>query len=272
MIADRDGYAGRSREYLDAQYDTAANLSARASLHDRFSTNRIGWFTWVFEQLELREGHRVLEVGCGAGWLWASEHHQVPSGCTIAVTDRSAGMVAAAEAALGGDHRFQFAAVDVDALPFGDAMFDVVVANHMLYHATDLDRSVAELRRVVGPGGRLVAATNGPRHLVELTDLDEQVTDGRFDARARFVGACEAFGLHNGRRFLARHFHHVVRREYADRLAVTEVEPIVAYLESGGVRVDQALLARLRTHLARRIERDGAIEVTKDTGLFIANP
>jgi SAM-dependent methyltransferase len=181
-------------------------------------------------------------------------------------------MVAAAKAELEDDHRFVFAVTDAAALPFGDGSFDVVVANHMLYHVTDLDRAVTELRRVVAPGGRLVAATNGPQHLAELADLDEQVTNGLFDARARFVSACEAFGLHNGAPHLEAHFNHVVRHGYDDRLVVTEVEPIVAYLQSSGIRIDPTLLARLRDHLARRIDSDDAIEVTKDTGLFTASP
>ena len=52
------------------QYKDAANLTARSSLHERFSTNKTGWFTWVFEQLaELPEQSRILELGCGPAWL-----------------------------------------------------------------------------------------------------------------------------------------------------------------------------------------------------------
>jgi ubiquinone/menaquinone biosynthesis C-methylase UbiE len=60
---------------------------------------------------------------------------------------------------------------DVQELPFGDREFDAAVANHMLYHVPDLDRALRELVRVLRPGGRLVASTNGVRSLGEMWDL-----------------------------------------------------------------------------------------------------
>ena len=60
---------------------------------------------------------------------------------------------------------------DVEALPFADAEFDVAIAAWMLYHVPDLDRGLRELARVLRPGGRLVAVTNGVDHLQELWEL-----------------------------------------------------------------------------------------------------
>ena len=63
----------------------------------------------------------------------------------------------------------------VGALPFADNDFDVVTAMHMLYHAPDKDRAVAEIARVLKPGGLLIATTNGNDALKELTDLTQAV-------------------------------------------------------------------------------------------------
>ena len=60
---------------------------------------------------------------------------------------------------------------DAQALPFSDAQFDAVLAASMLYHLPDLDAGLAELRRVLRPGGRLVAVTNAPDHLAEIWQL-----------------------------------------------------------------------------------------------------
>jgi ubiquinone/menaquinone biosynthesis C-methylase UbiE len=63
---------------------------------------------------------------------------------------------------------------DVEALPFDDDSFDLVLANYMLYHVPDLDQAIAELRRVLCPGGTLLAATNGQGHMHELWQMEEQ--------------------------------------------------------------------------------------------------
>jgi len=60
---------------------------------------------------------------------------------------------------------------DVQDLPFPDRSFDVVVAAWMLYHVPALDRGLAEIVRVLRPGGRLVAVTNYSDHLYEMFQL-----------------------------------------------------------------------------------------------------
>ncbi len=56
-------------------------------------------------------------------------------------------------------------------LPFADGAFDLVVAAWMLYHVPDLERGLAEIARVLRPGGTFVAATNSRFHLHELREL-----------------------------------------------------------------------------------------------------
>ena len=58
--------------------------------------------------------------------------------------------------------------MDAQDIPFEDDTFGCVVANHMLYHVPDLDKGLAEIRRVLKPGGKLYAATNGEAHMLEL--------------------------------------------------------------------------------------------------------
>ena len=86
---------------------------------------------------------------------------------------------------------------DVQELPFDDGEFDVVVAAWMLYHVPDLDRGVAELARVLRPGGRLVAVTNSRFHLLELREL---VGSGPSTLK---------FSRENGEAILARRFERV---------------------------------------------------------------
>ena len=54
------------------QNQDASNISARINLHSLYSQNTKGWFPWIFEQLELKPGMKVLELGCGDGTLRVS--------------------------------------------------------------------------------------------------------------------------------------------------------------------------------------------------------
>ncbi|HEY1512990.1 MAG TPA: class I SAM-dependent methyltransferase [Gaiellaceae bacterium] len=107
---------------------------------------------------------RVLEVGCGWGELaeWIARE----TGAEVVAIDLSPRMVE-----LATERGIDATVADVQALPFADATFDVVVAAWMLYHVPDLDRGLAEIARVLRPIGTLVAATNSRLHLQELRDL-----------------------------------------------------------------------------------------------------
>ena len=104
---------------------------------------------------------RLLEVGCGTGAF--AQRCAEELGCEVVALDASPEMVRTT-AGRGIDARVG----DVRELPFADGSFDCAVAAWMLYHVADIDRALAELARVLRPGGRLVAMTNGAGHTREL--------------------------------------------------------------------------------------------------------
>ncbi|MBK7896432.1 MAG: class I SAM-dependent methyltransferase [Anaerolineaceae bacterium] len=266
----------RDSDYLQKnQYRDSSNLDARAALHRQFSTATADWQPWVFDLLRLEPGMRVLECGCGPGWLWRQNVDRIPAGCQITLTDLSPGMVAEAEAALAGSgHQFSFQPANIQALDFADGTFDVVVANHMLYHVPDLAQGLAAVQRVLKPNGRLIAATNGDEHMKELPLLvPEAVRQKVASWRMRGMAGQLPFRLENGRSLLAPFFAQIEQHLYEDSLWVTDADALVAYAFSmikPEMEVPETAVAHLRELWAAKIAADGGIHISKQSGVFVA--
>jgi SAM-dependent methyltransferase len=267
-----DRFAGGDQRYLrDVQYADQARLTARAMLHIRYTTAEVGWFRWVARQVTWPPTAEVLEVGCGPGWLWEGAADALPAGLRLTLTDLSPGMVATAAQRVGALDRFTVVdarEADAQRLPFSSRSFDVVIANHMLYHLPDPGRGVAELARVCRRGGVVVAATNGPAHLRELWEIQATVL-GCPPGSA----TVDVFGTGSGEPMLRHHFDEVEWRLYEDELHCTRADDVVAFMTSNPPGEDAT--PEQRHHLLAlvedRLERgDGVLRVSKETGVFLA--
>ena len=103
-------------------------------------------------------GLRILDAGCGAGPLFAALRDR---GAIVTGFDKSAGMIELARRRLGGDADLQVADLG-SALPFPDNTFDDVTASLVLHYLEDWGPALAELRRVLRPGGRLIVSVEHP--------------------------------------------------------------------------------------------------------------
>ena len=198
-------------EVVREQYATEVGLAARKSIYTDVTGHDAREI--ALQAIADAAPRRVLEVGCGEGELAARMQQEL--GVELVAIDQSERMVEIA-CGRGVDARLG----DVHDLSFGDASFDVVVAAWMLYHATDLDRAIAELARVVSPGGRLVAVTNASDHLRELLEL-VGLPDFEMDFRAE-----------NGAELLARRFSHVETIEAYGTVTFRDTAKIRSYLGS----------------------------------------
>jgi ubiquinone/menaquinone biosynthesis C-methylase UbiE len=253
-------------QYLTDQYRNASNLNARILLHQRFSTNKYGWHRWIFDQFKLPSHARLLELGCGPGELWCENLKRIPTGWEITLSDFSAGMIQQAQQNLSSPRQFRFEIVNAQAIPFADARFDAVIANHMLYHVPDKPQALSEIRRVLKPDGRFYASTVGERHLCELLDLRT-----RFDAQFVADISSESFTLENGLAQIAQWFDKVHLYRYEDALVITEVAPLVEYILSTWSQSTHAQRIALTKFVEREMELcGGTLHITKDSGLFEA--
>jgi SAM-dependent methyltransferase len=239
----------------EEQYRDEANLRARIELHRRFDTNPEPWHRWVFDRLDFPADADVLEVGCGPAELWRQNVDRIPPGWRLTLADLSEGMVEEARRALRD--RASYRVADIQDLPFEDASFDGVIANHMLYHVPDRPRALREVARVLRPGGVFYCSTNGGDHLKEIKALYDQ-GDEPWSWQFRLEDAGEELG---------EVFADVRLERHPGGLAVTEVEPVVAFVNS---------LARgkegFEETVRATIEREGVFRVTKVGGLFACKP
>jgi len=219
--------------------------------------------------LELTGNETVLDVGCGNGPYLAELRRRGHRGHVLGA-DLSIGMARAAAPNATGT-----VVADAAHLPVADATVDAALAMHMLYHVPELPAAIAELRRVVRPGGALLVSTNGSRHIREIAtvmDVAARTATGRERVRPHF-----SFTLETGEALLAAAFADVRCREDREVVRIDSVEPVVDYIasmepEHCGVRPGtqwSAFLAAATELVAARIRLHGAFNVTSHTGTFV---
>ena len=117
----------------------------RASEHRRLET--------LVRLLGIRRGERLLDIGCGSGWLGYCCHHR--GGRVWAMDIGFRGVE-------GAKTRFPQAAAyqvgDLYDLPFAAASFDAVIFSEVIEHLEDINGALAEAVRVLRPGGRLLVS------------------------------------------------------------------------------------------------------------------
>jgi ubiquinone/menaquinone biosynthesis C-methylase UbiE len=100
---------------------------------------------------------RILDVGCGTGYLLRGLAARVPAAAELAGIDAAAAMIETARAA-ARDDRLRFSAGVAERLPFAAETFDLVVTTTSFDHWADQQAGLAECARVLTPGGHLVLA------------------------------------------------------------------------------------------------------------------
>jgi SAM-dependent methyltransferase len=173
--------------------------------------------TFDFDRLDVRAGMRVLDVGAGSGRHTDEAYRR---GADVVALDLSHDALRETNERLRGDHDARVGSgaalsvrADVLALPFPDASFDRVIASEVLEHVPADRAAMAELVRVLRPGG--LAAVTVPRWLPEkvcwaLSDAYHQVDGGHVriyrgtelrqrltDAGLEVLGGAHAHALHS---------------------------------------------------------------------------
>jgi SAM-dependent methyltransferase len=181
--------------------------------------------------------------------------------------DLSAGMLVHVQGALGIQ-------ADVQRLPFPADAFDLVLAPHMLYHVPDIEAAARECRRVLRPGGLVVAVTNSDSNLIELRQLVEAAVGSGW----RMVQpSVRHFSLENGRGPLSVAFESVTRVDCPEtHLEVTDLDAVADYVASVGDHYEAEVgrpwadvVARVRRIAGDLLASGHPLRFTSAAGAFV---
>jgi len=280
----RNYYEGsHDKSVIKSIYNSEHNLKAKYEVLEKYRLHNESFEEWVIDRLELSGTEYVLDAGAGSG------RFSVPIG---RILKGNPGFLISCDLAEGVmlpslDHArteslpMLHLAADAENLPFLSGQFDLVMANHMLYHLPDLHRGLSEMKRVLKNTGRLLATTNSEKGMPELFDLHLKTMDRLgipFGVKEEVI----TFSMENGAQILREQFEQVDLWTYESGFRVKEAEPVFRYyaatqLYQGPVN-DDNLSKEIRDAIAPCFvqlteemirTRGGELVISKPVGAFV---
>jgi SAM-dependent methyltransferase len=240
---------------------------------------------WALGLMPSWTAKTILDAGGGWGrfiWQLLDTYHVASE--NVVLTDLSAGMLQTAnQEASQRAIAINRVICNIDAIPFPNQHFDVVMANHVLYHLQDIQHGVKELTRLIKPDGCLLATTNSDKITATIIDFHYRALEMLgvpFDPEPP-----SSFSMENGGELFAAHFHHVDRYYFQDEALIYDAAEIRATYESIGryrnLLPRDDISDQIKSDLPHVVEqfaqdiidRDGVLRSPNLMGAFVcANP
>ena len=183
----------------------------------------------------------------------------------MTLSDFSEGMLSTAKNNIGECNNVDYKVIDIQEIPFANETFDVVIANMMLYHVPDIDKGLAEVRRVLKRGGFFYCATYGEHGIIEY--LSKMLSAYGVEDNIN-----KNFTLQNGYEILSKTFSRVEKLEYIDSLAVTNIDDMVEYIYSlSSMTSLDGVPKQVIKEILINNTTNGILNVPKEYGMFISS-
>lgn len=254
-------------KYVLNQYKDGKNLKTRLSLYDKYSINTTNYTTWIHENYQFFEDCQILEFGTGTGKDWKDRITDLPSNCSLVLSDFSKGMVEELKSSFGSHKNVKVMALDIQNTHFEDDSKDFIIANSMLYHVPDINKAISEVSRILKSSGTFYAATAGNKNMFQYLKETFLKTNSRIT-----LPKAISFTLENGAEYFEKYFKHVEIARYVNRLEITDTNDLVDYFYS--VASIEGLKESDRAEIFDYYEREknsqGVIVIEIEYGMFIA--
>lgn len=206
----------------------------RYGLYERYGTSGQRWHEWLFEQLLLEPGMRVLDVGCGHGNVWHNSWQRIPAGCSITLLDKEIkglqflrGIYRERREELAAGVNLSFLCEDAERWECQTGRYDLILAGHFWSYIRDKKSLLDRLHRGLAEGGRLVSTFTSQVSVRDVNRILEPVLGRRVlgpyeERKQAFMAQME--GLFNGE------FGEVSQMTFYNSLRIGHPEELLRYL------------------------------------------
>lgn len=258
--------------------ETTNDLLKRINIHDRFGSRSID--AWMLDVIKLQTGIKILDVGCGAGKQCFSYYQHLNGQAEITGTDVSEELLN--QARLENKHTqdsVTFLPLDFNR-PFDlpSDYFDFESCCFAIYYAQDIPFTIAEMHRVLKPGGRLFTTGPMPQNKAVFYDIIREATQKPIPpmpGSSRY--AAEIYST------IEKLFSKVELHLFENPLTFEAAEPFIEYTRAS-LSEDRKLwntfftthedfehiMSQISAVAKARIERDGKLVMTKVVGGILA--
>lgn len=264
-----------SQEAVQELLDDSYRHDHCASLHTQYSTNPDDWFRFLFRQMSIKPGNRILEIDANDAHLWVDNAADFPP-CELTQTSLSEPLIGRIQQVMEEgtwhpDCQFHYELLSPGPISLPENHYDIIVANHLFVHSTDLPHVLSTCERALKPGGRLYCVAIGQRHMKELLDLAIS-----YDPTIHFynMDTLQTFSVANGAAMLEPYFTNIQWHPYQDSIVTTDANELFHYLWHTYSNIKEVLAHKkddFLRYIQKTINQNGPFHIQKEQGLFSAS-
>lgn len=146
--------------------------------YEKYGSKQQDWYPWLFRQLQIQEGEKVLDVGCGYGLVWRCSFRQIPQGVQIMVLDKAQDELKALKSYVHENRHllkkgtsFSFENADLNQIAFGTEEYDCIISFHMWPYIENRTVYLDKVLQALKSGGRMCANINWRDYVPALDSL-----------------------------------------------------------------------------------------------------